>query len=236
MFNGLNIDKNGGKPTLTTTPGMFGGDPRGKAPPATTGYVPTIKRSKDKPKAAKPEPTAKGTLAIPVGMKAKPDKTFFNNYVNGPYTQTPGIGAIDRAYADGRTYQQIMSASAIQNFNFQPDALRYLQEKVSGEQRDDKQAIEDNYQQRFADLEALMGEQQKSYSDRLAEMSNTLQESQNKTQAALLAAHYQGTREPVLGVRGTASKDGSDIQKLTRQGMGGSFNRSGLRIKGLNVG
>ena len=132
MFGALSIAKYNKSAGPTTTSGMFGGQTT--SAPAATGYVPQTR--KPAPRSAKPEPTAKGTLAIPVGMEARPDKTFFNNYVNGPYTQTPGIGAIDRAYADGRTYQQIYDASLKQGFTFETGSYDYLMDKLDTERRD----------------------------------------------------------------------------------------------------
>lgn len=168
--------------------------------------------------------------------KARNNKTFFKNWVNGDNVQTPGIGAIDRAYAGGRTYQQILGASAIQDFDFEPGALKYLNQKVTGERNAENQSIADEYQKRFDDLETKMADNQKKYTESLSTMANTLMTSQDKAQAALMAANYRGTREPVLGIKSATTKDSPDIKKLARQGMGGSFNRAGLRIKGLNIG
>jgi hypothetical protein len=72
-------------------------------------------------------------------------------------------------------------------------------------------------------LQAQMAQQQQEYQSNLDQMKSTLNATMNPN-----------TRESVLGVRG-AGNDSSNTAKLNRQGMKGSFARTGLRIKSLNI-
>lgn len=99
-----------------------------------------------------------------------------------------------------------------------------------------------NFQQNLAAMQnqmsANMASYQKSLSDQNLAFSQQMtdMETQNQQSAQLMAqqmAPQQGAQ--VLGVK-TASGPSTMAQKLRRAGVGGSFNRAGLRIKALNIG
>jgi hypothetical protein len=84
-------------------------------------------------------------------------------------------------------------------------------------------AVQSRFQSQMTDMQNRMMSQQQTYQNNLTEMKNTLTATQNPQ-----------TRESVLGVKGAGS-DSSNTAKLNRQGMKGSFARTGLRIKFLNI-
>jgi len=155
---------------------------------------------------------------------------FFKKFVDSGSTTHAGLNAVNRAEAAGMSIDQIRNASKSQGFSFGSQAQQYL------DQQSRDADVQDRYQQQFATLQQQMNQQQESYNSRLTQMTNTLKESQAQTKAALMAANQSGTKESVLGVKAATSKESPDIKKLTRAGMKGSFNRQGLRIKGINVG
>ena len=99
-----------------------------------------------------------------------------------------------------------------------------------------------NFQQNLAAMQnqmsANMASYQKSLSDQNLAFSQQMtdMETQNQQSTQLMAqqmAPQKGAQ--VLGVK-TASGPSTMAQKLRRAGIGGSFNRAGLRIKALNIG
>ena len=84
-------------------------------------------------------------------------------------------------------------------------------------------SIQSAFNAQMQQVQSQMAQQSQTYQNNLAEMKNTLTAQQNPQ-----------TRESVLGVKG-AAPDSSNTAKLNRQGMKGSFARTGLRIKSLNV-
>ena len=167
--------------------------------------------------------------------------SFLNKFVNTGSTSHAGLSSVQRALGSGMTIRDIRAAQQSQGFVFAEKASKYMQQAESAEaqlntRENEAAAIQKRYQDQFASLQSQMNQQQQTYNSRLSEMTNTLQESNQRTKAALMAANQPGTKEAVLGVKAATSKDSPDIKKLTRAGMKGSFNRAGLRIKGLNVG
>ena len=162
--------------------------------------------------------------------------SYFDKFVNSGSTTHAGLASVQRAIRDGMTIDDIRHASRSQGFIFADKASKFMNQQELQETTNKAQSIQANYQKQFASLQQQMTQQQQSYNNRLSAMNNTLRESQSQTQAALMAANQSGTKEPVLGVKAATSKDSPDIKKMTRAGMKGSFNRQGLRIKGLNVG
>jgi len=84
-------------------------------------------------------------------------------------------------------------------------------------------SIQNAFNAQMQQVQSQMAQQAQTYQNNLAEMKNTLTAQQNPQ-----------TRESVLGVKGSAP-DSSNTAKLNRQGMKGSFARTGLRIKALNI-
>jgi hypothetical protein len=84
-------------------------------------------------------------------------------------------------------------------------------------------SIQSAFNSQMQQVQNQMSQQQQTYQNNLIEMRNTLTAQQNPQ-----------TRESVLGVKG-AAPDSSNTAKLNRQGMKGSFARTGLRIKSLNI-
>jgi len=124
------------------------------------------------------------TVIRPPDLPAKPNKTFFTNWVKGAFTQTPGIGAIERARAgtkidgttmEGRTYQQILDASRKQGFSFEPNSYNYLMDKI----QEDRQAANE---QRMADYEKAQADRQAELEEKYNEQLKQLQISQQTMQ------------------------------------------------------
>jgi len=84
-------------------------------------------------------------------------------------------------------------------------------------------SLTQKFDNQMSALQAQMAQQQQEYQSNLDQMKSTLNATMNPN-----------TRESVLGVRG-AGNDSSNTAKLNRQGMKGSFARTGLRIKSLNI-
>ena len=94
----------------------------------------------------------------------------------------------------------------------------------SGIQRtQENEALRTRFDNQMSALQSQMAAQQQAYQTDLDRMKSTLSATMNPN-----------TRESVLGVRG-AGNDTSNTAKLNRQGMKGSFARTGLRIKSLNI-
>lgn len=81
---------------------------------------------------------------------------------------------------------------------------------------------------------------QRGFDDKMLALQNTMkaqstmyENNLNTMKNTLTAQLNPQTRESVLGVKGAS--DTSNTAKLNRQGMKGSFARTGLRIKSLNV-
>ena len=162
--------------------------------------------------------------------------SYFNKFVNSGSTTHAGLASVQRALSSGMSIEQIRNASRNQGFIFADKASKFMNQQELQQTANQTNSIQENYQRQFANLQEKMNQQQQSYNNRLSAMNNTLRESQAQTQSALMAANQSGTKETVLGVKSATSKDSPDIKKLTRAGMKGSFNRQGLRIKGLNGG
>ena len=91
------------------------------------------------------------------------------------------------------------------------------------EQKRQAEAMQKKFDTQMLNMQNQMRTQQETYLENIAQMSNTMNANMNPN-----------TRESVLGVKGAGS-DSSNTAKLNRQGMKGSFARTGLRIKSLNI-
>ena len=156
--------------------------------------------------------------------------SYLDTFVNTGSRTHAGLASVQRALATGWDHDRIRQASNNEGFIFADKAQQYMNQVGRSS------TIQNQYQKQFAELQERMASQQTAYNSQLQQMTNTIQESQAQTKAALMAANQTGTKESVLGVKSATAKDSPGIKKLNRAGMKGSFNRQGLRIKGLNVG
>jgi hypothetical protein len=157
--------------------------------------------------------------------------TFIGRYGGNHSTNQAGLTSVNRARDDGMTVEQIRNAGpsfgpVAQQFFGQYEADQRLKKQMELQEKRNQEMI-DSLTSRFSDqmsaVQKTMADQQKSYTDNLSKMQNTLQATMNPN-----------TRESILGVRG-AKQTGAKSAAQKRQGMSGSFARSGLRIKSLNV-
>jgi len=131
----------------------------------------------------------------------------FSKFSTGPKNQPGGGGLYDMMQRDANTERMIADHNAFQE--------RLVEQT---------QSIQSNFDKRMAEMQNQMAAQQNAYQDNLSRMQNTLMAQQNPQ-----------TRERVLGVKAAGKGDTAQGMKLRRQGMPGSFSRSGLRISSLNV-
>ena len=151
-----------------------------------------------------------------------------------------GQESYNAARRAGLTDQDILSS--IQGQRIGRNALAQLNQGVQSAreaqtrqtERDDLRA---QLESQLSSLQSRMASQQQQYQNSLAQMASERQEYQSnlaRMSDSLSSALNPQTRENVLGVRG-ATNDTSNTAKLNRQGMKGSFARTGLRIKSLNI-
>jgi len=119
----------------------------------------------------------------------------------------------------GGLYDQI-SASAASEGAIEADRAKKAAETAARQR--ELNAIQSGFDAKMLALQNTMKTQATMYENNLNTMKNTLTAQLNPQ-----------TRESVLGVKGAS--DTSNTAKLNRQGMKGSFARTGLRIKSLNV-
>jgi hypothetical protein len=145
-----------------------------------------------------------------------------------------GLGSVQRAVASGMDPLAVQARGAEEGVSWGPAAQKYFAElnknddgiDVAGilsNNQSQLDAVQSRFQSQMTALQNSMMQQQQTYQNNLSEMKNTLTAQQNPQ-----------TRESVLGVKG-AAPDSSNTAKLNRQGMKGSFARTGLRIKSLNI-
>ena len=118
----------------------------------------------------------------------------------------------------GGLYDNIQ-ASAQAEAAVAADQAKKQQENAAKQQQLD--AIQKSFDDKLLQMQSSMTEQAATYEQNLSQMQNTLTAQANPQ-----------TRENVLGVKGASPYNAA---KLDRQGIKGSFGRSGLRIKSLNI-
>jgi hypothetical protein len=147
---------------------------------------------------------------------------------------TSGASYFNNAVSSG-TGSLAQAREAIYN---SPEAQRYTaKQQIARQYADEKKSSDDGlaalaaglnsltggFQSSMEALSASLAEQQAGYSKSLQEMMNTLTASMNPN-----------TTEKVLGVKSAGDESAMTIKKQ-KQGVKGTFGRSGLRIKGLNI-
>ena len=80
--------------------------------------------------------------------------------------------------------------------------------------------VQAGFDAQMAELTKKMESQQASYDKNLESMKNTL-----------MATMQPNTRESVLGIKGATTGSLTDNSAMARQGITGTFGRSGMRIK-----
>ena len=157
--------------------------------------------------------------------------TFIGKYGGNHSTNMTGLSAVNRARDDGMSVEQIRNAGpgfgpVAEQFFGQYEADERLKSQMAAQEKRNQEMIESlqtKFSEQMSSVQKTMADQQQSYTDNLSQMQNTLKATMNPN-----------TRESILGVRG-AQKTGTKSAAQKRQGMRGSFGRSGLRIKSLNI-
>tara|TARA_B100000902_G_scaffold298422_1_gene285736 strand:- start:518 stop:1165 length:648 start_codon:yes stop_codon:yes gene_type:complete len=88
----------------------------------------------------------------------------------------------------------------------------------------ERNLMAEKFGNQMATLQSQMASQEQQYRTQLEQMRNTM-----------LAAQNPERRQNVLGVAGAGAGNQGESLKLGRRGMKGTFARSGLRIKNINV-
>jgi|9_EtaG_2_1085328.scaffolds.fasta_scaffold27150_2 hypothetical protein len=176
-------------------------------------------------------------------LNARSPNLFISQYGGNEETMAhSGMNAVTAAMRGGLTPAQIdqraksegvqfgyrardfldMSARQVQEAERQKAAAA-AQKAAVEEQKRQAEAMQKRFDTQMLNMQNQMRTQQESYLENMAQMTNTMNANMNPN-----------TRESVLGVKGAGS-DSSNTAKLNRQGMKGSFARTGLRIKSLNI-
>ena len=161
--------------------------------------------------------------------------TFIGQFGGDTGANSSGLAAVERAIAAGYSPESVQQRGLSEGINWGPRAEDYFaglsqqsqapQIDVAGilqQNQSQLSAVQNRFQSQMTDMQNRMLAQQQTYQTNLASMKNSLNATMNPQ-----------TRESVLGVKGAG--DSSNTAKLNRQGMKGSFARTGLRIQNLNV-
>ena len=156
-------------------------------------------------------------------LDARSPNTFISQYGGNEDTMAnSGMQSVSRAMAAGLTPAEIDERARQEGISFGTNARSFLD--TQARQKAESEKMKSQFDSQMKALQSQMASQQKSYQDSLVQMTNTLNASMNPN-----------TRQSVLGVQSAGSGKNSTRETLSRKGVKGSFNRAGLRIKGLNV-
>lgn len=100
-----------------------------------------------------------------------------------------------------------------------------LYDQISNFARNERETrrLKGDFENRMRDIQMKMTDQRAGYEKQLLDMRNTL-----------TAAYNPQETVTQVGVKGSGDKSPKK-QQMRRQGVGGAFSRSGLRIKNLNI-
>jgi hypothetical protein len=155
-------------------------------------------------------------------LAARSPDLFISKYGGNEDTMAnSGMNAVSRALAAGMSAADIDSTASREGVTFGVNARNFLNQQANQKKFYDD--MRGQFDKQMKNITNQMTQQQQAYQDSMQKMTNTLQATMNPN-----------TRESVLGVKG-AGNDSSNTAKLNRQGMKGSFARTGLRIKSLNI-
>jgi hypothetical protein len=177
-------------------------------------------------------------MAIGTGAGASPDlfgHLDYYNALNSGFTNEDVLAYVNANFSKlskgpanqpggGGLYDQIMTGAQTERSAADQNAQRKAEyEAILSSNQTQLDNVQSRFQSQMTALQNSMAQQQQTYQNNLTEMRNTLTAQQNPQK-----------RESVLGVKG-ASSGSSNTAKLNRQGMQGSFGRTGLRINSLNI-
>ena len=150
------------------------------------------------------------------------DKNPSNSFIaqfggNTSTAANSGMQAVSRAMAAGYSPAQIDERATSEGVSFGVGARNFL--NTQAQQLRDSKLMQDRFTAEMTKMQEMMRTQQAEYQNNLARITNTMQTAANPN-----------NRESVLGIKGA-----SGSEDLGRRGMKGTFARSGLRIKNINV-
>ena len=150
------------------------------------------------------------------------DKNPSNSFIaqfggNATTAANSGMQAVSRALAAGYSPAQIDERATSEGVSFGVGARNFL--NTQAQQLRDSKLMQDRFTAEMTKMQEMMRNQQTEYQNNLARITNTIQTAANPN-----------NRESVLGIKGA-----SGAEDLGRRGMKGTFARSGLRIKNINV-
>jgi len=156
-------------------------------------------------------------------LNARSPNTFISQYGGNEDTMShSGMQSVSRAMSSGLSASQIDEQARREGISFGPQARSFLD--TQARQKAEADALRNKFDSQMQAIQEQMASQQQMYQDNMQQMTNTLNATMNPN-----------TRESVLGVKGAGTGKDSKTASLNRQGMKGSFARTGLRIKSLNV-
>jgi len=152
--------------------------------------------------------------------------TFIGKYGGNEGTMAhAGLQAVDAASAAGLSYEEMQRQAAAEGVQFQSGAqalFKSYRDAAEQQKRREQEmkSLQSRFDSQMASIRTQMASQQSAYDKNLKSMENTMKATMNPN-----------NRESVLGIKGASTGSASDSAAMARQGVKGTFSRSGLRIK-----
>ena len=113
--------------------------------------------------------------------------------------------------------------------------LKSVRDELTAQQAQQAQKYQTNILNMQNTYASNREKQEQKYASNILSMQNTFKEQQRQLKDTLNAKANPHTRQSQVGVQAPDAKDKAGAAKLQARGTKGSFNRQGLRIKGLNI-
>lgn len=141
--------------------------------------------------------------------------TFIGKYGGNEGTMAnAGLQAVSAARSAGLSMEEIQKQAGAEGVSWGSGAqAMFSQHNMLND-------MQSKFDSQMAQLQSRMQSQQANYDKNLQSMQNTL-----------MATMQPNNRESVLGIKGATTGNTSDNSAMARQGVKGTFSRSGMRIK-----
>ncbi len=147
--------------------------------------------------------------------------TFIGKYGGNESTMAhAGLQAVTAAKAAGLSYEQMQQQAAAEGVQFQSGAQALFSSANQQKRQEEMASLQAKFDSQMAGIRTQMGNQQAMYDSNLKSMQNTL-----------MTSMYPNNRESVLGIKGATTGTDANNAAMARQGVKGTFSRSGMRIK-----
>ena len=156
--------------------------------------------------------------------------TFIGKYGGNEETMAhAGLQAVNNASAAGLSYDEMRKQAAAEGVQFQSGAqARFAQADSIKAHTDSIKEFEQKYASQNADLQAKFSLQMDAFKSQMKSQQEAYDSNLQNMQNTLLATMQPNNRESVLGIKGATS---GTSEAMNRQGIKGTFGRSGMRIK-----